>query len=131
MTSPPQAHRRKASGKTPLNSCRKLHNSQPEKHSGNDRRFVSTPLTPKMQTNDFVLRPSKLLLKVTIENSVGAMQMLMLSEDTVEDLIKAALVFYEKDKRRPILKNTDPRCYDLHYSQFTFESNDILLKSLP
>jgi len=135
MTSPPQGHRRKFSGKAPLNSCRKLHNSQPEKekHPGNvDRRFVSTPLTPpKMQTNDSILRPSKLLLKVTIENSVGPMQMLMLSEDTVEDLIKAALVFYEKDKRRPILKNTDPRCYDLHYSQFTFESNDILLKSFP
>ncbi|XP_024638828.1 uncharacterized protein [Medicago truncatula] len=110
MTSPPQANRRKFSGKAPLNSCRKLHNSQPEKHSGNvDRRFVSTPMMPKMQTNDTVLRPSKLLLKVTIENSLGAIQMLMLSEDTVEDLIKAALVFYEKDKRRPILKNTDPR----------------------
>ncbi|AES90993.1 hypothetical protein MtrunA17_Chr4g0056791 [Medicago truncatula] len=123
MTSPPQANRRKFSGKAPLNSCRKLHNSQPEKHSGNvDRRFVSTPMMPKMQTNDTVLRPSKLLLKVTIENSLGAIQMLMLSEDTVEDLIKAALVFYEKDKRRPILKNTDPRCYDLHYSQFTFQS---------
>ncbi|XP_058734118.1 uncharacterized protein LOC131605822 [Vicia villosa] len=112
---------------TPLSSCRKLHhNSLPEKHSTNvvDRRYVSTSLTSKMQTssNDSILRPPKLLLKVTIENSLGAIQVLMLSEDTVEDLIKAALVFYEKEKRRPILKNYDPKSYDLHYSKFTFQS---------
>ncbi|XP_045792485.1 uncharacterized protein LOC123887249 [Trifolium pratense] len=124
MTSPPQGHRRKFSGKTPLNSCRKLHNSMPEKHSGIvDRRFVSTPLMPNIQTNvDYVLRPPKLLLKVTIENSLGAIQVLMLPEDTVEDLIKTALVFYEKEKRRPILKNNDWKFYDLHYSKFTFQS---------
>ncbi|WJX88950.1 hypothetical protein P8452_70986 [Trifolium repens] len=120
MTSPPPGHRRKFSGKTPLNSCRKLHNTVPEKHSGIvDRRFVS----PNIQTNDYyVLRPPKLLLKVTIENSLGPIQVLMLPEDTVEDLIKTALVFYEKEKRRPILKNNDPTFYDLHYSKFTFQS---------
>ncbi|CAI8609669.1 unnamed protein product [Vicia faba] len=110
---------------TLLSSCRKLHhNSLPEKHSTNvvDRRHVSTSLTSKMQTNDSILRPPKLLLKVTIENSLGTIQVLMLSEDTVEDLIKAALVFYEKEKRRPILKNYDPKSYDLHYSKFTFQS---------
>lgn len=115
---------------TPLSSCRKLHhNSLPEKNSTNvvDRRYVSTSLTSKMQTNsnNSILRPSKLLLKVTIENSLGAIQVLMLSEDTVEDLIKAALVFYEKEKRRPILKNYDPKSYDLHYSKFTFQSNEL------
>ncbi|CAL5198052.1 unnamed protein product [Lathyrus oleraceus] len=123
MTSPPP--RRNFSGKTPLSSCRKLHhNPLPEKPSTNvvDRRHVSTSLTSKMQTNDSILRPPKLLLKVTIENSLGAIQVLMLSENTVEDLIKAALVFYEKENRRPILKNYDPKSYDLHYSKFTFQS---------
>lgn len=122
MTSPSPGHRRKFSGKTSMSSNRKLNqNTSTEKHSGIvDRRYVST--TPKMQTNDSVFRLSKLLMKVTIENRLGAIQMLMLPEDTVGDLIEATLVFYEKEKRRPILMNTDPRCYDLHYSKFTFQS---------
>ncbi|XP_004515762.1 uncharacterized protein [Cicer arietinum] len=109
MTSPSPGHRRKFSGKTSMSSNRKLNqNTSTEKHSGIvDRRYVST--TPKMQTNDSVFRLSKLLMKVTIENRLGAIQMLMLPEDTVGDLIEATLVFYEKEKRRPILMNTDPR----------------------
>ena len=87
---------------------------------------VSTPPThkfplPTMETCDYV-RPSKLLLNVTIENSLGAIQVLLSPEDTVADLVKAALLIYEKEKRRPLLKDTDPKCYDLHYSSYTLQS---------
>ncbi|XP_027362602.1 uncharacterized protein LOC113870207 [Abrus precatorius] len=68
------------------------------------------------------LRPSKLLLNVTVENSLGAIQVLMSPEDTVADLVKAALLIYDKDKRRPLLKDTDPKCYHLHYSPYTLQS---------
>ncbi|KAG4933118.1 Uncharacterized protein HKD37_17G047608 [Glycine soja] len=117
MTSASPGHRRKFSGKDPP---RKL---QPEKHSV--RRFAPAPLTlklPLQSSNDSFLRPSKLLLNVTIESCLGAVQVLLSPEDTVADLIKAALAFYEKEKRRPFLKNTDPKCYDLHFSSFTLES---------
>ncbi|TKY70869.1 hypothetical protein E2542_SST07163 [Spatholobus suberectus] len=88
--------------------------------------IVSTPPThkfplPTMETSDYV-RPSKLLLNVTIENSLGAVQVLMWPEDTVDDLVKAALVIYHKEKRRPLLKDTDPKCYDLHYSPYSLQS---------
>ncbi|KAH1132924.1 hypothetical protein GYH30_011658 [Glycine max] len=120
MTSASPGHRRKFSGKDPPSSGRKL---QPEKHSG--RRFAPAPLTLKLplQNSEYsLLRPSKLLLNVTIENCLGAVQVLLSPEDTVADLIKAALAFYEREKRRPFLKNTDPKCYDLHFSSFTLES---------
>lgn len=90
--------------------------------------IVSTPPTHKfplpttMETSEYV-RPSKLLLNVTIDNSLGAIQVFMSHEDTVVDLIKATLVIYNKEKRRPLLKDTDPKCYDLHYSPYTLQSN--------
>ncbi|XP_020228968.1 uncharacterized protein LOC109809945 [Cajanus cajan] len=113
MTSASPAHRRKFSGK-----------EQPEKHSGLLRRFAPAPLTLKLpsQDTDSFLRPSKMLLNVTFDKCVGAVQVVMSPEDTVADLIKTALAFYEKEKRRPLLKNTHPNCYDLHYSSFTLES---------
>ncbi|TKY55392.1 hypothetical protein E2542_SST19807 [Spatholobus suberectus] len=118
MTSASPGHRRKFSGKDPPSSGRKF---QPEKHS---RRIAPAPLTLKLplQNSDPLLRPSKLLLNVTIENCLGAVQVLMSPEDTAGDLIKAALAFYGKEKRRPFLNNTDPKCYELHYSSFTLES---------
>ncbi|XP_027337720.1 uncharacterized protein LOC113851436 [Abrus precatorius] len=122
MTSASPGHRRKFSGKTP-----------PEKHSGMVRRFVPSPLTLKLplQRSESDVGPWKVLVNVTIENSLGAIQVLMLPQDTVADLIKASLVSYEREKRRPFLKNTDPKCYDLHYSSFTLESlkaDDKLMK---
>nr|XP_025699092.1 uncharacterized protein LOC112800871 isoform X4 [Arachis hypogaea] len=67
--------------------------------------------------------PTKMLLKVTVENSLGAIQVLMRPEDTVADLIKAALSIYAYEKRRPPLKDTPPHSYDLHYSPFTLQTN--------
>lgn len=67
---------------------------------------------------------TKLLLNVTIQGSVGAVQVLMSLENTVGDLIAAAVRQYVKEGRRPILASPDPFRFDLHYSQFSLESLD-------
>lgn len=67
---------------------------------------------------------TKLLLNVTIQRSLGAVQVLMSPESTVGDLIAAALRQYAKEGRRPILPSVDPSGFDLHYSQFSLERLD-------
>ncbi|RDX95430.1 hypothetical protein CR513_22047, partial [Mucuna pruriens] len=118
MTSATAGNRRKFSGKEAPNSGRKM---EAEKQC---RRLAPSPLTLKLplQNSECVIRPSKLLLKVTIENSLGALQVLMLPDDTVAHFIKAALAIYQNEKRRPFLNTTDPNCYHLHYSSFTLQS---------
>lgn len=64
---------------------------------------------------------TKLLLNVTIQGSVGTVQVVMSLESTVGDLIAAAVRQYTKEGRRPIL-SAEPSRYDLHYSQFSLES---------
>ncbi|KAJ4724938.1 Pentatricopeptide (PPR) repeat-containing protein-like [Melia azedarach] len=65
---------------------------------------------------------TKLLLNVTIQGSVGAVQVIMSPENTVADLVAAAISQYVKECRRPILPTTNPSGFDLHYSQFSLES---------
>uniref|UniRef100_A0A5B7A7F1 DUF7054 domain-containing protein n=1 Tax=Davidia involucrata TaxID=16924 RepID=A0A5B7A7F1_DAVIN len=65
---------------------------------------------------------TKLLLNVTIQRSLGAVQVVMPPESTVGDLIGAALRQYAKEGRRPIFASTDASGFDLHYSQFSLES---------
>ncbi|XP_022756643.1 uncharacterized protein LOC111304361 [Durio zibethinus] len=65
---------------------------------------------------------TKLLLNVTIQGSLGALQLVMSPENTVGDLIIAAVRQYSKEGRRPILPSTDASLCDLHYSQFSLES---------
>lgn len=125
MTSQSKGHRRKFSGNAPSSSGKNL---LPKKNSSLVGRFVSTPLTlklplPAMPNSEFAIQPTKVLVNVTVENSSGAVKLVVLPEDTVGDLIKAALVFYKEEKRRPFLKNTDPKCYNLHYSNFALQSN--------
>ncbi|XP_030505884.2 uncharacterized protein At4g22758 [Cannabis sativa] len=67
---------------------------------------------------------TKILLNVTIQGSVGAVQVLISLEATVGDLIAAALSQYAKEGRRPILVATDPSRFNLHYSQFSLECLD-------
>ncbi|XP_057466335.1 uncharacterized protein At4g22758 [Actinidia eriantha] len=67
---------------------------------------------------------TKLLLNVTVQRSLGAVQVVMSPESTVGDLIAAALRQYAKEGRRPILESADPSGFDLHYSQFSLESLD-------
>ncbi|KAJ4951646.1 hypothetical protein NE237_028478 [Protea cynaroides] len=69
-------------------------------------------------------RLMKLLLKVTIQRSLGAIQVVMLSESVVGDLIAAAVRLYAKEGRRPLLPSTDPAGFDLHYSQFSLENKE-------
>ncbi|KAL3654299.1 hypothetical protein CASFOL_003980 [Castilleja foliolosa] len=67
---------------------------------------------------------TKLLLNVTIQRSLGAVRVVMPLEETVEDLIAAALRQYAKEKRLPVLPSTKASDFDLHYSQFSLESLD-------
>ncbi|XP_055818759.1 uncharacterized protein LOC129887618 [Solanum dulcamara] len=68
------------------------------------------------------MKLTKLLLNVTIQRSVGPVQVLISLESTVADLIAAALRQYSKEGRRPVLSSIDAADYDLHYSQFSLES---------
>ncbi|KAJ4978708.1 hypothetical protein NE237_009488 [Protea cynaroides] len=64
---------------------------------------------------------TKLLLKVTIQRSLGDIQLVMSLESTVGDLIAATVRLYAQEGRRPLLPTTDPAGFDLHYSQFSLE----------
>ena len=80
---------------------------------------LAPPLT---ETGGGTRRLTKLLLNVTIERSLGPVQVVISSENTVSDLVKAAIEIYVAEKRRPFLPETDPHRFDLHYSQFSLES---------
>ncbi|CAA7056739.1 unnamed protein product [Microthlaspi erraticum] len=67
-------------------------------------------------------RLTKLLLNVTVQGSLGAVQIIISPESTVNDLIDAAIRLYVKEARRPFLPESDPSRFDLHYSQFSLES---------
>lgn len=75
--------------------------------------------TPPMEVKP---KLTKLLLNVTIQGSVGAVQVVISLESTVGDLVTAAVRQYEKEGRRPIFPSVDPSRFDLHYSQFSLES---------
>ena len=67
-------------------------------------------------------RLTKLLLNVTIERNLGPIHVVISPENKVRDLTKTALEIYAREKRRPLLPETDPHCFELHYSQFSLES---------
>lgn len=69
-------------------------------------------------------RLTKLLLNVTVQRSLGPVQVVMSPDSTVGDLIAAVLRQYAKEGRRLVLPTTDPAGFDLHYSQFSLESLD-------
>ncbi|KAE8712858.1 hypothetical protein F3Y22_tig00110223pilonHSYRG00235 [Hibiscus syriacus] len=68
-------------------------------------------------------RLTKLLVNVNIESSLGQC---MSSDNTVKDLMKAAIEIYVKEKRRPLLEETDPNFFQLHYSQFSMEREKVI-----
>ncbi|GLT78332.1 hypothetical protein SLA2020_498710 [Shorea laevis] len=102
----------------------------PERHAGLVRRqsgLISVPkelasLPPIVPVNDGTQKMTKLLLKVDIERSLGPVHVVLSAEKTVSDLIKAATEMYVTEKRRPLLTESDPRTFELHYSQFSLES---------
>ncbi|OMO50680.1 hypothetical protein COLO4_37932 [Corchorus olitorius] len=101
--------------------------SSPSKGSVNLLRLGGLNAVPQTQrvtvTDGFPnQRLTKLLVKVNMEKSVGALHVVLPSESTVNDLIKAAIGIYVREKRRPLLKETEPKFFQLHYSPFTLES---------
>lgn len=66
--------------------------------------------------------PPKLLLNVTMQGSLGPVQVVMTPESTVGDLVASAVRQYVKEGRRPVLPTANPSGFDLHYSQFSLES---------
>lgn len=69
-----------------------------------------------------VRRPTKLLLSVTVQGRVGPVQLIMSPQNTVGHLIKAVLEVYEKQRRRSLLSEKHPSCFELHYSPFSLQS---------
>lgn len=125
----------------PRSSFPRRQSSGEAAHPSSGRPLITFP--PERSSGDLVRRPggilsvpggklgapatekrrlTKLLLNVTIERSMGPVQVVMSSENTVADLVKAAVEIYIGEKRRPLLTETDPHRFDLHYSQFSLES---------
>ncbi|CAO2813215.1 unnamed protein product [Amaranthus hypochondriacus] len=67
---------------------------------------------------------TKVLVNVTIQGSVGTVQVLISPDLTVKDLIIAAIKQYAKEGRRPVLCCANLEDFSLHYSQFSLESLD-------
>lgn len=65
---------------------------------------------------------TKVLFNVNMQNSLWSVQVMMSPENTAKELMKAAIDIYVEEKRRPALSCTDPAGYELHYSQFSLES---------
>ncbi|OWM88410.1 uncharacterized protein LOC116202654 [Punica granatum] len=105
---------------------RSLQTFPPESHTDLVRRrggLISVPrrvLAPA--EGGAAQRLTKLLLNVTVERSLGPVQVVMPPESSVRDLIKAAVEMYAREKRRPLLKDANPRGFELHYSPFSLES---------
>ncbi|XP_039138971.1 uncharacterized protein At4g22758-like isoform X1 [Dioscorea cayenensis subsp. rotundata] len=67
-------------------------------------------------------RPMKLLLNVTVLQSPGPIQVVMSPENSVADLVRAAVEAFIREGRRPPLPFSDPKAFELHYSQYSLES---------
>lgn len=122
-----KSHRRKLSdkamsfhgrGTTPLLNQGELRRPKtlPELFSTGGQSII------RPETDSFPPRLTKLLLNVTVQGSLGAVQIIISPESTVSDLIDAALRQYVKEARRPLLPGSEPSRFDLHYSQFSLES---------
>ncbi|XP_058108461.1 uncharacterized protein LOC131251633 [Magnolia sinica] len=88
-------------------------------------RIPESPPAGGSATEGFVpLRLTKLLLNVTVQRSLGAVQVVMSPDSTVGELVREAVRVYGREGRRPLLPTTDPAGFGLHYSQFSLESLD-------
>lgn len=74
----------------------------------------------KMNTPVEALSVNKLLVNVAVEQSTGPLRLLLSKDATVEDVIKATLLLYAKEGRKPLLSN-NPTSFGLHYSQFCID----------
>lgn len=108
---------------------RSMQTFPPERHTDLVRSrggLITVPrrIAPAPETGGGSQSPrlTKLLLNVTIERSLGPIHVVISPENKVRDLTKTALEIYAREKRRPLLPETDPNCFELHYSQFSLES---------
>ncbi|XP_072967237.1 uncharacterized protein At4g22758-like [Typha angustifolia] len=65
---------------------------------------------------------TRVLVNVTVERSLGPVHVVVAPESTVSEVVKAAAMAYVKEGRRPLLPTTDPKGFELHYSQYSLES---------
>lgn len=96
--------------------------NQPSTSDHRSMKIRRLEINPKGMDDNNKKKLTKLLLNVTIERSLGPVQVITSSEKSVEELIKSALEIYVKEKRRPLLIETNPNSFELHYSQFCLES---------
>lgn len=75
-------------------------------------------------------RLTKVLLNVSIQGSIGAVQVIISPELSVGELIRAAVKQYVKEGRRPVISFANVADFDLHYSQFSLESKFFFSLSL-
>lgn len=100
-----------------------LHTCPPDLLRRQGGRLISLPGYPESAPEiGPSRRPTKLLLNVSIERSLGPVQVVMSPENSVGDLVKRAMEIYVREKRRPLLVGNDPHRFQLHYSQFSLES---------
>ncbi|RRT67438.1 hypothetical protein B296_00022731 [Ensete ventricosum] len=66
--------------------------------------------------------PTKVLVNVTVQRSLGPVQVMASTDWSVGDLVATALRLYVKEGRRPPLPTAEPSTFGLHYSQFSLES---------
>ncbi|EHA8589671.1 hypothetical protein COCNU_scaffold011891G000040 [Cocos nucifera] len=100
-----------------------FHGLAPDRLAAIERPQSHQELPRWLEVNGAVgQRLTKLLLNVTIERSLGPVHVVMPPENTVADLVRAAVDAYVKEGRRPLLPLADPKVFDLHYSQYSLES---------
>ncbi|XP_056160516.1 uncharacterized protein LOC130135407, partial [Syzygium oleosum] len=129
----PTTHRRPAAHAPPARvpSDWSLQTFPPEGHADLVRRrgglisvpwrLALPPWLPSAAPEAAAGGPARLLLNVTVERSLGPVQVVMAAENSVGDLVRASVEAYGKEKRRPLLRASDPRCFELHYSPFSLE----------
>ncbi|KAM0945488.1 hypothetical protein DsansV1_C10g0103251 [Dioscorea sansibarensis] len=116
--SPSAMNGRSASFHGPAASDRAIKIRRPESHQG-----LSGPSAVTLKYGAAAAqRPMKLLLNVTVLQSPGPVQVVMSPESTVADLVRAAVEAYIREGRRPLLACSDPKAFELHYSQYSLES---------
>lgn len=87
-------------------------------------RNVASPVASPTAAASPKPKLTKVLLNVTVQGSVGAVQVLMSPASRVRDLISVTLKQYLKEGRRPVISGSSVDDFDLHYSQFSLESLD-------
>uniref|UniRef100_A0A0E0CLE3 DUF7054 domain-containing protein n=1 Tax=Oryza meridionalis TaxID=40149 RepID=A0A0E0CLE3_9ORYZ len=66
--------------------------------------------------------PSRVLLTVSVRQSMWPLHVMARAEWSVADLVAAAVELYVREGRRPLLPSADPAAFGLHFSQFSLQS---------